>query len=89
MSNLTALQQAMRIVEQYAPQLFDTYNANGRAFIDEMTKLLDVEREQMGLPNCKPMDEQIISVTILDSATGKTYTRKTHGLEETYKRGEQ
>ena len=47
MSNLTALQQAMRIVEQYAPQLFDTYNANGRAFIDEMTKLLDVEREQI------------------------------------------
>ena len=47
MSKLTALQQAMRIVEQYAPQLFDTYNANGRNFIDEMTKLLEVEREQI------------------------------------------
>ena len=47
MSNLTALQQAMRIVEQYAPQLFDTYNANGRAFIDEMTKLLKLEQWQI------------------------------------------
>lgn len=47
MSNLTALQQAMRIVEKYAPQLFDTYNANGRNFIDEMTPILAVEREQI------------------------------------------
>ena len=47
MSNLTALQQAMRTVEQYAPQLFDSYNANGRRFIDEMTKLLGVERNQI------------------------------------------
>lgn len=47
MSNLTALQQAMRIVEKYAPQLFDTYNANARNFIDEMTPILAVEREQI------------------------------------------
>lgn len=72
MNNLTALQQAMRIVEQYAPQLFDTYNANGRRFVDEMTKLLDVEREQMGLPNCKSVDSNIKSIEIIDPNTGKT-----------------
>lgn len=41
------------------------------------------EREQMGLPNCGPMDPNIKSVTIVDPATGKTYTT------ETYKGGEQ
>lgn len=58
-------------------------------FDELFIEALQMEREQMGLPNCKPMDEQIISVTILDPATGKTYTRKTDGFEETYKGGEQ
>jgi len=79
MSNLTALQQAMRIVEQYAPQLFDTYNANGRRFIDEMTKLLDVEREQI-IDAHKQGQEFALVMNMPDS---KEY------YNETYKGGEQ
>ena len=30
-----------------------------------------MEREQMGLPNCAPMDSNIRSVTIVDPKTGK------------------
>ena len=79
MSKLTALQQAMRIVEQYAPQLFDTYNANGRAFIDEMTKLLDVEREQIITAFCKGYDHD-----------GDNYDwAEVQYYNETYKGGEQ
>ena len=47
MSNLTALQQAMRIVEKHAHNLFNVYNADSRAFLDEMAKCLQLEREQI------------------------------------------
>ena len=40
-----------------------------------------MEREQMGLCSCKPMDENIKSVTIVDPISGKTFTHK----NETYK----
>ena len=47
MSNLTALQQAMRIVEKHAHNLFNVYNSDSRAFLDEMAKCLAQEREQI------------------------------------------
>lgn len=47
MSKETALQQAMRIVEKHAHNLFNVYNADSRAFLDEMAKCLELEREQM------------------------------------------
>ena len=47
MSKLTALQQAMRIVEKHAYNLFNVYNADSREFLDEMAKCLELEREQM------------------------------------------
>ena len=47
MSNLTALQQAMRIVEKHAYNLFNVYNADSREFLDEMAKCLELEREQI------------------------------------------
>jgi len=47
MSKLTALQQAMRIVEQHAHNLFNIYNADSRAFLDEMAKCFEQEREQI------------------------------------------
>ena len=47
MSNLTALQQAMRIVEKHAHNLFNVYNADSRAFLDEMSKCLELERQQI------------------------------------------
>ena len=47
MSNLTALQQAMRIVEKHAHNLFNVYNSDSRAFLDEMAKCLELEREQI------------------------------------------
>ena len=78
MSNLTALQQAMRIVEQYAPQLFDTYNANGRRFVDEMTKLLALEQWQI---------EQAYDKGNSDAYHGKH--KKENYYNETYKGGEQ
>ena len=56
-------------------------------WIDIFERAKAMEREQMGLPNCKPIDEHIISVTFLDIATGKTYTRTQ--TPETYKGGEQ
>ena len=56
-------------------------------FQEKIEQALAMEREQMGLPNCKPIDEHIISVTLFDPATGKTYTRT--NTPETYKGGEQ
>ena len=47
MSKLTALQQAMRIVEKHAYNLFNVYNADSREFLDEMAKCLELEREQI------------------------------------------
>ena len=53
MSKLTALQQAMRIVEKHAHNLFNVYNADSRAFLDEMAKCLELEREQMAESFCE------------------------------------
>jgi hypothetical protein len=36
------------------------------------------ELEQMSLCNCKPMDENIKRVIIVDQITGKTYTHENH-----------
>jgi hypothetical protein len=47
MSKLTALQEAMRIVEKYAHNLFNIYNSENREFLDEVSKCLDLEREQI------------------------------------------
>lgn len=47
MSNLTALQQAMRIVEKHAHNLFNVYNADSRVFLDEMSKCLELEQWQI------------------------------------------
>lgn len=47
MSKLTALQQAMRILEKHAHNLFNVYNADSRAFLDEMKNCLELERDQM------------------------------------------
>jgi len=76
MSNLTALQQAMRIVEKHAHNLFNVYNADSRAFLDEMAKCLALEQWQI---------EQAYDKGHSDAFHGK---HKDY-YNETYKGGEQ
>ena len=47
-------------------------------FDELFIEALQMEREQMGLPNCKPMDKNIKSITVIDLETGKTYTHENH-----------
>ena len=80
MSNLTALQQAMRIVEKHAHNLFNVYNSDSRAFLDEMAKCLELERWQI---------EQAYDKGHFDAFHGKYPCRKDQYYNETYKGGEQ
>ena len=47
MSKLTALQEAMRIVEKYAPNLFNVYSQDSRDFLNEIKPCLEQEKEQI------------------------------------------
>ena len=47
MSKLTALQQAMRIVEKYAPNLFNVYSLESRNFLYDMKNLLEEEQDEI------------------------------------------
>ena len=79
MSNLTALQQAMRIVEKHAHNLFNVYNSDSRAFLDEMAKCLELERWQI---------EQAYDRGHHDCFHGRHGKHKEY-YNETYKGGEQ
>ena len=79
MSNLTALQQAMRIVEKHAHNLFNVYNSDSRAFLDEMAKCLELERWQI---------EQAYDKGHSDAFHGRHGKHKEY-YDETYKGGEQ
>ena len=70
MSELTLLQKAMRVVEEHEPSLFDVHTNKGRDFIRAMSELLNVEREQIKAPQCKPGTGTTV---IYNPATGKTY----------------
>ena len=43
----TALQQAFARLEELHPSLFDIHTEKGRTFVNEFTKFLEVEREQI------------------------------------------
>ncbi len=43
----TALQQAFVRLEELHPSLFDIHTEKGRTFVNEFSKFLEVEREQM------------------------------------------
>ena len=47
MEQLTALQQVMRDIEQHYPNLFDLNTAQGREFVSNFYKYLDIEKEQI------------------------------------------
>jgi hypothetical protein len=47
---LTLLQQAMRIVEKHAPELFEVYSQRGRDFIHDMTQILELEKKMNNEP---------------------------------------
>jgi 2-oxo-4-hydroxy-4-carboxy--5-ureidoimidazoline (OHCU) decarboxylase len=79
MSNLTALQQAMRIVEKHAHNLFNVYNSDSRAFLDEMSKCLELEQWQI---------EQAYDKGHSDAFHGRHGKHKEY-YNETYKGGEQ
>lgn len=84
MSKLTALQQAMRIVEKHAHNLFNVYNADSRAFLDEMTKCLELERwqiEQAYIQGCLDEIDERMEYCVEESC--KRY------YINTYKGGEQ
>jgi hypothetical protein len=43
----TALQQAFARLEELHPSLFDIHTEKGRTFVNEFSKFLEVEREQI------------------------------------------
>jgi hypothetical protein len=43
----TALQQAFARLEELHPSLFDIHTEKGRSFVNEFSKFLEVEREQI------------------------------------------
>lgn len=43
----TALQQAFARLEELHPSLFDIHTEKGRAFVNEFSKFLEVERENI------------------------------------------
>jgi hypothetical protein len=47
MTKLTALQEAMRIVEKYSPNLFQVYSQDSRNFLSEMKAYLEKEKQQI------------------------------------------
>ena len=47
MSKLTALQEAMRIVEKYAPNLFNVFSQDSRDFLNEVKPYLEKEKQQI------------------------------------------
>jgi hypothetical protein len=47
MSKLTALQEAMRIVEKYAPHLFNVFSQDSRDFLNDVKPCLEQEKEQI------------------------------------------
>jgi hypothetical protein len=47
MSELTLLQKAMRVVEEHEPGLFDVHTQKGRAFIQNMQKILDEHENEI------------------------------------------
>ena len=67
MSKQTAVEW---LIEQINP---DMKTMQGNIIQDLLERAKAMEREQMGLPNCGPMDPNIKSVTIVDLRTGKTY----------------
>jgi predicted nucleic-acid-binding Zn-ribbon protein len=48
----TALQQAFARLEELHPSLFDIHTEKGRTFVNEFSKFLEVEREQI-IDACK------------------------------------
>ena len=52
--------------------LVEKYELVGMLTLPMIERAQAMEREQMRLPNCKPMDGNIESVTIFDPVTGET-----------------
>lgn len=47
MEKLSALNQVMRDIKQYYPNLFDLNTAQGREFVSRFYKYLELEKEQI------------------------------------------
>jgi hypothetical protein len=53
----TALQQAFARLEELHPSLFDIHTEKGRTFVNEFSKFLEVEREQVTLSHINGQSE--------------------------------
>jgi hypothetical protein len=53
----TALQQAFARLEELHPSLFDIHTEKGRTFVNEFSKFLEVEREQIILSHINGQSE--------------------------------
>ena len=53
----TALQQAFARLEELHPSLFDIHTEKGRTFVNEFSKFLEVEREQITLSHINGQSE--------------------------------
>jgi hypothetical protein len=60
----TALQQAFARLEELHPSLFDIHTEKGRTFVNEFSKFLEVEREQ--IINCSIQTTQDCYIAIME-----------------------
>ncbi len=82
MSKLTALQQAMRIVEKYAPNLFNVFSQDSRDFLNEVRPYLEQEKRQIIAAYLEGRDDE--DTAHLDETFERTYEdyyRETYGGE--------
>jgi len=76
MTKLTALQEAMRIVEKYSPSLFQVYTQDSRNFLSEMKACLEKEKQQIIDANRDGVDMVLLKKNFV---TGEQYYNETYG----------
>ena len=73
----TALQQAFARLEELHPSLFDIHTEKGRTFVNEFSKFLEVEKEQI----IQSITKNIIGSNVI---YGNEYPEVIHIAEQYY-----
>lgn len=79
MKQLTALNQVMRDIEQYYPNLFDLNTAQGKEFVSRFYKYLEVEKEQI-------IDALFFGIHLENNKIDSPLTRAEQYYTETYEK---
>lgn len=70
----TAIQEMMSEIQTNYPQIFDVYSQLGRSFLNDMSKYLEVEKEQIIKAFCEGTfaeDEKVTAEEYYQSTYGR------------------